>query len=214
MKTILFQGDSITDWYRSTGPGYGMGYPLLVSAALGYEKPNEYNFINRGIAGNRIVDVYARIEQDIINLKPDYMSILIGVNDAWHNIDWANGVDNEKEKFEKIYSMLIEEIKAELPEIKIMIMEPFCLKGCSTDNTAEIPNKWEIFKSKVEKRSESAKRIAEKYNLTFVPLQQKFDEAVNLAEEKYWLEDGVHPTPMGHEIIKNEWLNAFHNIKK
>jgi lysophospholipase L1-like esterase len=136
------------------------------------------------------------------------MSILIGVNDA---CVWANGVDCEK--FEKIYSMLIEEIKAELPNIKIMILEPFCLKGHNTDDTDEIPNKWEMFKSEVEKRAKAAKNIAEKYNLKFVPLQHKFDEVVKFAEEKYWLGDGVHPTPMGHELIKNEWLKAFDDIK-
>ena len=83
---------------------------------------------NRGVSGNHVVDLYARIKTDIINLKPDYMSILIGVNDVWHTFDGQeNGV--EAEKYFRIYSALIEEIKEALPEIKIMILEPFTLKG-------------------------------------------------------------------------------------
>ena len=73
MKTILFQGDSITDCGRNREQleGTGTGYPLLVKAQLGFENPGEYTFINKGISGNRIVDLYARIKADIINLKPD-----------------------------------------------------------------------------------------------------------------------------------------------
>ena len=208
MKTVLFQGDSITDCGR--GSGLGSGYPLFVTAALNQESPNEYNFINKGISGNRIVDVYARIKADIINLKPDYMSILIGVNDVWHEIDSNNGVDADK--FFKIYCMLIEEIKEALPNIKIMILEPFCLREYATDNTEEKPNKWETFNLEVKKHAEKAKAVAEKYSLTFLPLQDKFDAAALLAENSYWLHDGVHPTPAGHSLIKNEWIKAFKEI--
>ena len=82
MKTILFQGDSITDAGRSyeNDTSLGRGYATLVSARLAYDFPNEYSFLNRGVAGNRIVALYARIKRDIINLKPDYLSILIGIN--------------------------------------------------------------------------------------------------------------------------------------
>ena len=76
---------------------------------MGYDKPAEYEYINRGISGNRIVDLYARMKEDIINLKPDYISFLIGVNDVWHEFGKHRGVDADK--YEKIYTMLIEEIK-------------------------------------------------------------------------------------------------------
>ena len=209
MKTILFQGDSITD--ASRGNGLGTGYPLLVSSKLGFEIPNEYNFINKGISGNRIIDVYARIKTDIINLKPDYMSILIGVNDVWHEFECSNGIDAEK--FEKLYCMLIEEILEALPQIKIMILEPFVLKGSATIDTDEIPNKWQAFSSEVAKRAQKAKNVAEKYDLKFIPLQEKFNNALKSAEETYWLSDGVHPTAMGHELINREWLKAFADIE-
>ena len=210
MKTILFQGDSITDCGRSREDDsmLGIGYPLLTASELGFEEPNSYKFINRGIGGNRIVDVYARIKTDIINLKPDVMSLLIGVNDVWHEIDWQNGVDADK--FFKIYCMLIEEIKAALPDIKIMIMAPYVTSGTATSATDERLNS---FRTEVSKRAEKAKEVAEKYGLTFIPLQDKFDEAEKLAPIEHWTQDGVHPTSFGHELIKREWIKAFKTLK-
>ncbi len=149
---ILFQGDSITDAGRSreNNNQLGVGYPHLVKAALGFAQPCKYEFFNRGISGNRVVDLYARIKRDIINLAPDVMSILIGVNDVWHELaESPNGVDADK--YYKIYDMLIEEVKEALPAIKIMIMEPFVLKAGAT------AEKWEIFDTEVKKRAAMAK---------------------------------------------------------
>lgn len=213
MKTILFQGDSITDVFRDREDIFhtGRGYPTLVRAEIQLEYPNQYIMYNRGISGDRIVDIYARIKSDIINLKPDIMSILIGVNDVWHEINYTNGV--EPDKFYKIYSMLIEEIKAALPDIQIMIMEPFVLEGEATENTEDCPDKWERFNTEVKKTAQKAYEIAQKYELPFIYLQNKFDEAAKLAPNSYWLHDGVHPTPAGHEIIKREWIKCFENLK-
>ena len=207
MKTILFQGDSITDAGRSREDDicFGCGYPTRVKEELEFEYPNTYAMYNRGISGNRVVDLYARLKSDILNLKPDYMSILIGVNDVWHEFEAQNGVDAEK--YFKVYSMLIEEIKEALPEMKIMILEPFTLKGTGNERY------FEEFRDEVAKRAEKAKAIAEKYDLCFVPLQGKFDEAAKLAPNNYWLADGVHPTTAGHELVKREWMKAFHSIK-
>lgn len=208
---ILFQGDSITDAGRSREDfrNLGRGYPHLVEAELGFENPGKYEFLNRGISGNRIVDLYARIKCDIINLKPDFMSILIGVNDVWHDFhESPNGVDAEK--FFKIYDMLISEIKEALPNIKIMIFEPFVLEGTGTSDDG---NKWDIFDAEVKKRAEKAKLIAQKHNLKFITLQDKFDQAAKTAPNDYWLLDGVHPTPKGHELIKREWIKAFNECK-
>lgn len=207
-KTILFQGDSITDCGR--GNGLGGGYPLLVASELGCECPGEYDFINRGISGNRIVDLYARIKRDIINLKPDYMSILIGINDVWHEYGDKNGVDAEK--FERIYDMLITEIKTALPDIKIMIFEPFVLPGTATVSDEEHPGRWEYFISETKLRQAAAKRIAQKHNLKLVELHDKLTEA-NDECPGVWSGDGVHPLPAGHGFIKREWLKAFNEIK-
>ena len=210
MKTILFQGDSITDCSRSRDniKSLGTGYPNLVTSHLSYEHPGEFNYINKGISGNRIVDLYARIKADIINLEPDYMSILIGVNDVWHEISSKNGVDADK--FEKIYSMLIEEVISALPNIKIAILEPYVLEGEATKNTEDNPEKWHTFRSEVEKRASAAKRIAEKYGLTFIALQDKLDKAAEkTGSSEHWLRDGVHPDFGGHELIARAWLEGF-----
>ena len=110
MKTILFQGDSITDVDRTRDSDMylGRGYAMLVEASLGADRPGQFRFLNRGISGNRVVDLYARIKKDMINLKPDYMSILIGINDVWHEYTRQNGVDAEK--YEMVYGLLIEEL--------------------------------------------------------------------------------------------------------
>ncbi len=210
MIKYLFQGDSITDANRvdeDEGIGsclFGYGYPILFASDVLRNNKGKYEFINRGISGNRIVDVYARIKEDIINLKPDVMSILIGVNDVWHELSVQNGVDTAK--FEKIYSMLIEEVKEALPEIKIIILEPFVQYGIGTQMY------YDDFRKGVEEKAAAAKRIADKYNLAFVPLQKEFDDVASDGDTAYWTTDGVHPTAAGHQLIKEELLKVFETI--
>ncbi len=200
---ILFQGDSITDCGRKREQlsSLGSGYAMMVKGQMGLEYPAEHEYINKGISGNRSVDLYARIKADILNLKPDFMSILLGVNDVWHEYDGNNGVDADK--FFRIYCMLIEEVKAELPDLQIMIMEPFCLKGSATEAY------YDEFRSEVEKRACMAKKVAEKYSLTFLPLQKDFDALADTMPASDLLSDGVHPTPIGHTFIKDAWVRAF-----
>lgn len=210
MQTILFQGDSITDVDRvrdnDTHAGaFGFGYPLLVSAQLGYECPDAFRFLNRGISGNRVVDLYARIKLDLINLRPDVVSILIGVNDVWHEINRQNGVCAEK--FERVYSMLLDEVLAELPQTRFLILEPFVTHGCATDGA------WDAFSTQVPLRAAAAKRVADAFSQTFVPLQDVFDEAQTRAPAQHWTADGVHPTAFGHELIAREWVKAFESMK-
>ena len=216
-KRIVFWGDSITDSIRDQKDekelgGYsralGSGYVRLIDAHLGYEYPLEYEVINRGISGNRIVDLYARIKADLINLKPDVVSILIGVNDVGHEYALNNGVDVDK--FELVYDLMIQEIKTALPDVQILILEPFVLPGSSTVTTEDKPNRWEFFSSETKLRQEAAKRIAVKHGLIFVPLQDAFTKANGkIGQMGYWLGDGVHPHGGGHELIKRKWLEAF-----
>ncbi len=205
MKTFLFQGDSITDAgrddERENNFGLGCGYAFLLAADYERNKKDTFRFINRGKSGDRITDIYARIKEDIINLKPDYMSILIGVNDVSHELTQSCGVLTEK--FKKIYCMLIEEIMEVLPDIRIIILEPFICKGIHTNE------RWNEFRSEVKKRAEASRQVAEKYNLQFVPLQALFDEASSEGNAEYWSVDGIHPTSGGHQIIKEELSKAI-----
>ena len=211
-KIVLFQGDSITDCGRSRedNNALGHGYASMAGGRVLYENAGEYTVYNKGISGNRIVDLYARIKSDVINLKPDYMSILIGVNDVWHEINWNNGV--ETAKFEKIYDMFIEEVKTELPNIKIVILEPYVVEGRATMNDEEHPDRYERFRSGVDEKRAVAKKLAEKYNLKFIPLAQLFDEA-EAKVKGIWTTDGVHPTPAGHALIADAWMKVFNELK-
>lgn len=121
---VLFQGDSITDAGRNkeNEKSTGAGYPTLVAARLGFDYPNEYEFFNRGVSGNRISNLIVRMKADMINLKPDVISILIGVNDVWHEFTKQNGVNAVL--YEKLYHILIDELKTELPNLRII--SPFC----------------------------------------------------------------------------------------
>lgn len=208
MKTFLFQGDSITDAGRTQSKdaenNRSSGYAFLVESEIQFDYLNEFNFFNRGIGGNKITDIIARIKRDIINLKPDYMSILIGVNDAWHEISDECGVSAEK--FEVYYDLAITQILEDLPNIKILILEPFVLK-CH-----RIAERWEEYQREVGLRASVAKKIAEKHNLIFVSLQEKFDSASEKVSPAYWLPDGVHPSPAGHELIAREVIKAFKNV--
>ena len=212
-KVILFQGDSITDagWPKPTGSHLGFGYAHMVTGTLGAKEPYQYTFYNRGISGNRIVDLYARMKVDMINLKPDYMSILVGVNGVWHECSQKNGVDAVK--FERVYDMLLTELKEELPNLKLMLLEPFFLPGTATQDIPECPNRLAYYTEQIPLRRAAVARLAEKHNAVFVPLQELFNKLNADAPEGYWLWDGVHPTPAGHDIIKQEWLKAFEKMK-
>ena len=205
MKTILFQGDSITDssWARDNASyNMGHGYAAMAAGLLGSAYPGEYKFVNRGVSGNRIVDVYARIKADIINLKPDVMSIFIGINDVWHEIALGNGVDAHK--YGMIYDLMISEIKAALPDIKIMILTPFVISGEATEE------KFDIFRSEVKLREAEALKIAEKYDLPVINTQKIFDEAMKTYNDSsYWTLDGVHPMAPGHMLIAKAWAECF-----
>ena len=206
MKLILFQGDSITDTGRDFNydPNTGYGYATMTAGKIAVDYPGQFRFLNRGISGNRIVDVYARIKRDIINLKPDYVSILIGVNDVWHEISEQNGV--AAEKFEMVYDLLIQEIKEALPETKIIILEPFVLNGPATEHAIE------TFETEVAKRAAVCKALARKHDLIFIPLQEKLSALAEITSNTYVLIDGVHPNTAGYELISRELYTAYQKI--
>lgn len=209
MKTILFQGDSITDAGRNLLSGcsvsIGQGYAAMLAGELGTTAVGDYKFENRGVSGNRIVDLYARMKADIWNLSPDYISILIGVNDVLHEYLHKSGVDAAC--FQRIYEMLIEDTLRVLPEAKFILMEPFVTSGSLTECN------WLQIRDEVKNRGEIVYDLSKKYNTAFVPLQSVFDKACEMISPEYWISDGVHPTVAGHGLIKREWLKYCANYK-
>ena len=205
---ILFFGDSITDAGRAkdqdgSAVSLGYGYVRSVGGRLLGKDPVKYELYNRGISGHRVVDLYARVKFDCWNLEPDVLSILIGVNDVWHGVHGVNGV--EIDRFEKVYRMLLEDTKKVLPNVKLMIMEPFVLPGSAT----VYQDKYEEFLA-VKEYAKVCKKLAEEFNAVFIPLQAQFDAMYEkYGDNTYYLRDGVHPNTAGAELIADAWMNAF-----
>jgi lysophospholipase L1-like esterase len=193
---ILFQGDSITDGNRgrNADPNHllGHGYAFLISAKFGASFPElGLEFMNRGISGNTVLDLEKRWQKDTIELKPDVLSILIGVNDNQRNVDL--------DQYERVYSKLIDDAKAANPNLKLVLCEPFGLP--SGKKKAD----WEAWSASLRKRQEIVARLAQKHHAAFVRFQQAFDEAAKRAPAEHWIWDGVHPTYSGHQIMADEW---------
>jgi lysophospholipase L1-like esterase len=205
---VLFLGDSITDMGRNRerdNVWKGNGYVFFAAGDIKREDPS-VEVINRGISGNRIVDLYARIKMDVWNLQPDVLSILIGINDIWHEIISQNGV--ELDRFIKVYDMLISDTLKVLPKVKIILCEPFVLKGTATEEN------YERF-LQVKEYAKAIKGLAEKYSLEFLPLQDAFDKAAEKTQASDYLYDGVHPDIAGARLIADEWMNLYNEkIKK
>lgn len=206
-QVILFQGDSITDCGRSRdtsepNAGLGSGYPLLVASHLLCEKAEAgLKFYNRGISGNRIVDLYARWKSDGLNLKPDIISILIGVNDTWHEFGSNNGV--EIPRFEQFYQMLLEWTVKACPGVKLVLGEPF-VHVCGAVNRDWVPE--------IKQRREIVRKMATEFKAVYIPYQDIFNAALKQAPAEYWLGDGVHPTYAGHQLMADAWLKAAAGI--
>ena len=200
MKTILFQGDSITACHRE-GDDLGQGYAMLAAKALEKKYPGQFKFINRGVSGNRITDLYERRQADILDIKPDFLSILVGVNDVWHEKTGGNGVDVET--YLDTYHDLLKEIRQKLPDTKIVLMEPFVNEGRVTQDDIE------YFEGEIAMRSEAVQLLCAKHDVFFLSLQ--FD-LYDLEEQKpagHWTLDGIHPTLNFHQYMADKWVKAF-----
>lgn len=204
---IVFFGDSITDANhirdRECGlhVAYGAGYVNHVAATLTDEDPRGYEIVNRGVSGNRTTELLVRINQDVWQEGPDVLSILIGVNDVLFEIMRRDGVDIGW--FEQNYRLMIEGTRKRLPQTKIMLCEPFILKGSAT------AERWEEW-LEVKKYATVVESLAKEYGLIFVPLQKMLDEASErYGGDEYCAADGVHPTVAAAKLIARQWVKIF-----
>ena len=201
---ILFQGDSITDGNRGRNedPNHimGHGYAFSIASRVGADYPGKrYQFYNRGISGNKVTDLADRWQQDTLDLKPDVLSILVGVNDA-ASVVFTRPPVISVEKFEETYDTLLQQTKAVFPGILFVLCEPFILK------VGRVAENWEIYHADIERRRNVAKKLAAKFDAVFVPSQEIFNDACKKAQAEYWMWDGVHPTVPGHELLAREWM--------
>lgn len=203
---ILFQGDSITDAGREKelemanySKSFGTGYALIAGSHLLKSLP-EFNLtiFNRGISGNKVYQLADRWQKDCIGLNPNIVSILIGVNDYWHK---RNGrYDGTVEVYEDDYRNLLRKTKEELPEVKLIIGEPFALT-----NTTAVDESWS---EPLMEYQEVAKRLSDEFGAKWVPFQSVFNDALNYAPATYWTTDGVHPSMAGAQLMAEAWLMA------
>ena len=203
--TILLQGDSITDAGRSrpnqdTANDFAMlgnGYAKLIAFhLLSRYADKQLKIYNRGISGHKVPDLANRWDRDCIDLKPDVLSILIGVNDMWHKMNGR--YDGTVESYETGYKELLKRTKDALPETQIVVCEPFALRcGAVKDN----------WFPEFDQRRAGAMAAAESVGATFVPFQAMFDAAVAAGSEpNFWAGDGVHPSAQGAALMAMRWL--------
>lgn len=206
-QVILFQGDSITDCGRDREDikSLSHGYPGMISEMYHQLFPeNEVTFINKGISGNRVVDLVARYEKDFKEIKPDFISILIGINDTWRRYDGNDPTSTEK--FEEGYRELLEKIKLDLPHCKIMIIEPFLLNSLPDRAT---------WREDLDPKIQVVRKLAKEYADLYLPLDGIFAKAeVETYTCNQIAEDGVHPSDKGHLIIAQEYMKAIENWKE
>jgi lysophospholipase L1-like esterase len=204
---VLFQGDSITDAGRNkkrelpnNAGSFGSGYAhITASWLLEALAAKELTIYNRGISGNKVYQLADRWDKDCINLKPNVLSILIGVNDYWH---LRNGnYDGTPEIYENDFRKLLSRTQEALPGIKLVICQPFILT-----ETKAVDESWLEPFSAYQK---IARKISDEFEATWVAFQDAFDRAIEVAHPSYWANDGVHPSMAGAQLMANTWLEAI-----
>lgn len=198
--TVLFQGDSVTDCGRSreNDNNLGVGYPNMVAAWFSAMYPEKnVKFFNRGISGNRVRDLKERWEKDCIDLKPDVVSILIGINDCWRRYD--SNDPTSMEYYEANFRYILKETRDKL-DAKLIICEPFVLP---------FPKDREAWREDLDPKIQAARRLAKEFDAIYIPFDGMYAEASMKNDASFWTADGVHPTQAGHAMMSIAWLKAI-----
>ncbi|QNK55176.1 MULTISPECIES: SGNH/GDSL hydrolase family protein [Paenibacillus] len=196
---VLFQGDSITDCGRNreVGSSLGTGYANLIASEFGFKYPEKnVTFLNRGISGNRVVDLEGRWQEDCLDLKPTMVSIYIGINDTWRKYDSNN--PTSAESYYEGYRRLIINTKESL-DASLILIEPFVLP---------VPEDRRGWREDLDPKITAVRSLAEEFKTLYVPLDGLFAAASMSTGASYWAGDGVHPSPAGHGLIADAWLRA------
>ena len=200
----VFQGDSITDGNhgRTSDPNHimGHGYVFSIASRLGADYPEKrLVFYNRGISGNKVNDLASRWQTDTLDLKPDVLSILIGVNDS-SSVVFQHDPIITVNKYEKLYRSLLEITRKQYPDILFVLGEPFILP------VGKVKEHWDIYHGDILARQAVVVSLAQKFDAVFVGFQEMFNRACKKAPADYWIWDGVHPRVAGHELMAREWM--------
>lgn len=198
--TILFQGDSITDAYRlrteldpNSQRGLGVGFAFMVAAHFLEKFPEKnFKFYNRGQGGNKITDLERRWQKDTIELKPDILTIVIGINDYFYH--QKNG--GTAEEYAETFRRVLQTTKNEMPNTQIIIGEPFVLAP-------------DFVKPEFKSYQQYAKEIAAEFDAVFIPYQEIFDRALKISSKEYWARDNIHPNLAGASLMSKNWISVF-----
>lgn len=205
---LLFQGDSITDmkWGRNEKDRnhyLGHSFVFLLAARLQTDLPGaKLEFFNRGKSGNTVGDLRTRWQKDSIEMKPDILSILIGVNDVGRACRAGKKVDLKQ--WEADYRFILDASRTANPKLKIVLLDPFVLRVGKLHDQAV----WTQWNGECAKLRVIVKRLASDYQAIHIRTQEVFDNACDHAEAAHWIWDGVHPLPQGHELIARNWLET------
>lgn len=199
---LLFQGDSITDAgrVRDDFHNLGNGYPKYAAEYIREKYPDiDFEFIDLGISGNQTKDLVERLQRDFIDIQPDIVSILIGINDVWHHAADKNWIPNEI--FEERYKIILKSIK-EKTNAKIMMMEPFLIP---------VEDKL-FFREDLAPKIEIIRKLAREYADAYLPTDGLLQSAFIGDEPTSYAADGVHPTAKGADYIGKlyaEYISAL-----
>ena len=200
---VLFQGDSITDAGRDrqADGDLGRGYAQMAAAWFSVLYPEKnVRFRNRGVGGNRVKDLKARWREDCLDLKPDWVSIMIGINDTWRRYD--SDAPTTCEAYEADYRHILTRVRDE-PGAKLILIEPFALP------TPPDRLEWRV---DLDPKIQAARGLSREFDAVHVSMDGIFAAACSRATADFWAPDGVHPTPAGHALIARSWLKAVRAI--
>lgn len=199
---IILIGDSITDSGRREDPEQmGHGYARMIRDYYSLTAPDaNLQFINRGISGNRVDHLAARWQEDVINHDPNWVSISIGINDVWRQLDSPKLKQIYPEEFERIYSDLLAELSTKT-KARLILMEPTVIEEDihSTGNA--------LLKPYIE----AVHRLAEQYNAILVPTHKAFKDFLQHRSGFKLTTDGVHMTSGGNLLMAQTWIKAVEN---
>ncbi|MCR5208427.1 MAG: SGNH/GDSL hydrolase family protein [Eubacterium sp.] len=198
--TVLFEGDSITDCGRNYGELYdlGDGYPRYAAEFIKKKYPDcSFTFINKGVSGFRSADLVRRWSKDCISLKPDFVSILIGINDTWRRYD--SGDPTSAEEFKRNLRYILNETKEKLG-VPVMLLSPFLI---------EMTPAQKEWREDLDPKKELTKKLAKEFGCIYVPLDEIMSEAALTTEKRLLSEDGVHPAEEGKKVIARAYADAF-----
>jgi lysophospholipase L1-like esterase len=204
--TVLFHGDSITDAGRNQENEFlGTGYAMMASAWFSAAHPKKnVRFINCAVGGNRVKDLRNCWRKDCLELKPDVVSILIGVNDIFRKgwFGWRQATSIES--FENDYRVVLESTRNALSS-PIILLEPFLLPV--TEAHMEL-------RKNLDPIIEVVNSLSREFKTLYIDLDKIFSEASKVKEPSFWAQDGVHPTLAGHALIAQHWLKVVNDSSK